>query len=167
MFDPTIFDNLKVILEGLVYDYDLSGEIVVTNRQDLLDLATFSRSYTISFSRNDKKVTIALRTNLESLAAEILETKEQADCQISLIFSVVTERNEQLFNQIHQYLENTWKGKEEDPHFIETVVETRSVSSVEYTVTILFKAINENHAEDLPELVRYTIKTLDALNDFL
>lgn len=49
MFDPTAFDNLKVIVEGAVYDFDLHGDILVTDRKDMMDLASLSRIYHISF----------------------------------------------------------------------------------------------------------------------
>jgi len=49
MFDPTIFDNLKVVLEGLVYDHDLAGRIMITDRSDWIDLAKLSRSFRIRF----------------------------------------------------------------------------------------------------------------------
>ncbi|MDF0725751.1 hypothetical protein PY093_03360 [Cytobacillus sp. S13-E01] len=39
MFDPTIFDNLKVVIEGEVYDLDLTGDFLVTNRSDSIDIA--------------------------------------------------------------------------------------------------------------------------------
>jgi len=45
MTDPTIFDNLRVLMEGALYELDLAGELVVTERQDLVDLAALSRSF--------------------------------------------------------------------------------------------------------------------------
>ncbi len=44
MFDPTAFDNLKVIVEGAVYDFDLHGDILVTDRKDN-DGSCFIKSY--------------------------------------------------------------------------------------------------------------------------
>lgn len=52
MFDPTAFDNLKVIVEGAVYDFDLHGDILVTDRKDMMDLASLSRIYHIFISVN-------------------------------------------------------------------------------------------------------------------
>jgi hypothetical protein len=49
MFDPTVYDNLKVVLEGLVYDLDLEGKIEITDRCDLVDLARMSRTFRIRF----------------------------------------------------------------------------------------------------------------------
>ncbi|UOK56770.1 hypothetical protein MGI18_18515 [Bacillus sp. OVS6] len=49
MFDPTAFDNLKVVLEGAIYDADLGGFITVIGRKDLVDLAAMSRCYQNTF----------------------------------------------------------------------------------------------------------------------
>jgi hypothetical protein len=47
MFDPTIFDNWKVVVEGAMYDLDREGEAEVIAREDLMDLAGLSRSFRI------------------------------------------------------------------------------------------------------------------------
>lgn len=52
MFDPTAFDNLKVIVEGAVYDFDLHGDILVTDRKDMIPCFIKSYiSYLISINR--------------------------------------------------------------------------------------------------------------------
>ncbi|MCV9888442.1 hypothetical protein [Metabacillus halosaccharovorans] len=47
MFDPTVFDNLKVVIEGYIYDMDIDEQISVTDRSDIIDLAKMSRQYSI------------------------------------------------------------------------------------------------------------------------
>jgi len=49
MFDPTAFDNLKVVLEGAGYDFDLGGEIDIVDRKDLFDFAHYERKYQIQY----------------------------------------------------------------------------------------------------------------------
>ena len=49
LFDPTAFDNMKVVLEGAVYDRDILGDILVVNRDDLINLASLSRQFTMEF----------------------------------------------------------------------------------------------------------------------
>jgi hypothetical protein len=56
MFDPTVFDNLKVVLEGCVYDYDLEEKIAVTGRSDIVDLATLTRTFSVRFTRRHPDV---------------------------------------------------------------------------------------------------------------
>ncbi|UTW70295.1 hypothetical protein KHA80_06930 [Anaerobacillus sp. HL2] len=41
MFDPTIYENLKVVIEGEVYDHDMNGRILII-QIDIVDLATMS-----------------------------------------------------------------------------------------------------------------------------
>jgi hypothetical protein len=76
MFDPTIFENLKVGIENAVYDLDNLDEIIrVTDRKDLLDMATLSRSFSLRFELARPSTTsaeICLETGLRDLAAEIL-----------------------------------------------------------------------------------------------
>ncbi|MDQ7864216.1 hypothetical protein RCO48_33385 [Peribacillus frigoritolerans] len=38
---------MKVVLEGAVYDRDFIGDILVINRDDIVNLSTMSRSYKI------------------------------------------------------------------------------------------------------------------------
>ena len=54
MYDPTIFDNLKVAFENQVYDLDnLENEITITNRIDRMDFAVMGREFTIEFTLVD------------------------------------------------------------------------------------------------------------------
>ncbi|WP_010171964.1 hypothetical protein [Bacillus coahuilensis] len=73
MFDPTAFDNLKVVLEGAIYEEDLLGRIQVVNRQDLIDLASLNRTYRIEVLYASIRLTITLSSSLELLSNEILE----------------------------------------------------------------------------------------------
>ena len=54
LFDPTAFENIKVVIEGEIYDRDLSGEIFVTDRNDWFNSAKLSRKYEISFGLDRK-----------------------------------------------------------------------------------------------------------------
>ncbi len=77
MFDPTAFDNMKVVIEGAIYDLDLDGEINIIDRNDLINLAKMSRSFDVSFKLPGNKTRqviakIILKSNLENLAAELL-----------------------------------------------------------------------------------------------
>ena len=50
MFDPTAFENMKVVMEGIFYDKDLSGEIIILDRNDIMNIAKLSRTYDLSFN---------------------------------------------------------------------------------------------------------------------
>ncbi len=77
MFDPTIYDNLKVVLEGSVYDLDLSGAVRISGRQDQIDLSTMSRLYQIEFRRLQGAALARMRlsTTLTDLSSELLQRK--------------------------------------------------------------------------------------------
>lgn len=55
MFDPTAFDNMKVVIEGALYDLDICGEIVITDRNDSFNMAKMSRTFDISFRLPEKR----------------------------------------------------------------------------------------------------------------
>ncbi|MCT8136945.1 hypothetical protein H1D32_03750 [Anaerobacillus sp. CMMVII] len=84
MFDPTIFDNLKVVVEGEIYDLDLGGEISILNREDFVDLATMSRHFSITFqsvtsTAKQCTATIKLEADSADLYGEILEKPGNTD----------------------------------------------------------------------------------------
>jgi IS4 transposase len=53
MFDPTAFDNMKVIIEGLLYDKDLDGEYEITDRNDFVNLSKMDRLFSIRYKKVD------------------------------------------------------------------------------------------------------------------
>ena len=74
MFDPTAFDNMKVVIEGALYDLDLAGKIVIIDRNDIMNIAKMSRRFDVSFTLPEARVTamIEITSNLINLAAELL-----------------------------------------------------------------------------------------------
>lgn len=42
---PTVFDNLKTVLEGSIYDFEIQGVLEVVSRDDLVDLANLTRTF--------------------------------------------------------------------------------------------------------------------------
>lgn len=89
MFDPTVFDNLKVIVEGYLYDLDLENTISITNRNDIVDLATMSRKCIITFSNVNKRnptVNFEIEMSQKQLAGELLQTLKTPGCQLTVSF---------------------------------------------------------------------------------
>ena len=101
MFDPTAFENIKVVIEGEIYDRDLSGEILVTDRNDWINTAKLSRKYEITFSLPGKddaflSSTMTLETGLENLSAELLgqeHAKKLAGCNVGIHLHLSTVMN--------------------------------------------------------------------------
>lgn len=73
MFDPTIYDNLKTVLEGACYDLDAEGEFLVTGREDLVDLASYSRTFRLRVRRGEGRceAAVALISDLADFAGEL------------------------------------------------------------------------------------------------
>lgn len=71
MFDPTVFDNLKVAMENTVYDLDnLDSRIDITQRIDRLEMSVMSREFAVQFRlREHPSVTaeIQLKADLNNL----------------------------------------------------------------------------------------------------
>ncbi len=90
MFDPTAFDNLKVVLEGAVYDLDLSGEINIINRKDLFDFANYERNYQIHYrlpQLPNTYVILQLKAEMNRFIAEKKMKKElQAGAEIQITY---------------------------------------------------------------------------------
>lgn len=96
MFHPLVFDNIRVVLEGAVYDRDFEGAITITNRSDVMDMATFHRQFQIEFKLADQhehttavRAEMQLRTQLADIAAEQLEQPltDHIGCTICIHFS--------------------------------------------------------------------------------
>ncbi|MGG3843337.1 hypothetical protein [Anoxybacillus kestanbolensis] len=168
MFDPTIFDNLKTVVEGAVYDLDVTDELVtVVDRSDIIDLAKFTRAYALSFQlRHARKVTctISLAMTLQHIANELLyEEISQAGCTMTVSFSFsATHVDGQA---VEQMLKHIW-GEQR------TVIQTFTYTYPKherYThqVTIDFeRMINESHVDDLLQMIPYIIRSLKQLQQY-
>ena len=67
MFDPTAYENIKVVFEGIVYDFDLDGEITIIERNDIVNLANMSRVYNFLFvNKKDKKQELKMKMEIDS-----------------------------------------------------------------------------------------------------
>ncbi|WP_066061220.1 hypothetical protein [Neobacillus soli] len=167
MFDPTAFDNMKVIIEGALYDRDISGEIVITDRNDCINMAKMSRQFDVSFRLPNSSITakIELESRLANLAAELIPgalSMKLAGCHVRL----------------HFYLEH---GEGKDYQMIKDILldvwgVTRKITiSVQYNplekekrivnvLTVDFdRLISEDHMDDLVEMTEFMVTTLKNL----
>ena len=171
MFDPTIFENLKVAVENVVYDLDnLDQRILVTGRTDMLDMAIMSRAYSLRFElvpQTGASAEIRLEAFLKDLSAEILETPgEQPGCALSLRFyTVVTDVPVQC-RRISELMQIIW-----DPQIspVQTLSCVYSEEPTIYNNKIELKfphKINEDNMSDLPNLVDHMIRTLEGIVRF-
>ncbi|WP_179032077.1 hypothetical protein [Paenibacillus kribbensis] len=169
MFDPTVFDNLKVAIENAVYDLDnLDSRIEITQRIDRLEMSVMSREFAVQFRlREHPSVTaeIHLKADLSNLAAEILEIEDQTPgCGLLLRFNKEIHEIETQCNRIEDILTQIWKP---DLRPVQTLslIYGEKAATYQNRIELRFsRQINEEQMEDIPELLEHILLTLMELN---
>lgn len=172
MFDPTIYENIKVVLEGEIYDVDLNGKILVTMRKDLVDLAAMSRKFVIQFkllnSKRDIYAEINLIANTEDLANEILERNDlKAGCEILIKFYIIISDPVSECNRINSKLNIIWDNRPEITQKLSYIYDPdgNNKSDLFNEINLNFgRKIDEDNISDIHNLVEYTIKSLETLS---
>lgn len=169
MFDPTAFDNMKVVIEGALYDLDIIGEIVITDRNDLINMAKMSRKFDVSFQLPNSVVTakIEMASNLVNLAAELLPaflSEQQAGIYVSLQFGMVHDNKEIDFQAIKNILLSIWGSTRKITQMVKCYpleIERKNthVIKVEFD-----RLIREDQIDDLVEMIEFIMTTLKQLN---
>lgn len=167
MFDPIVFDNLKVGFENTLYDLDNLDELIlITDRQDRLEMASMSREFTLQFSlRSHSEVTgeVMLSSSLEAIAAEILEKPDGAPgCRLQLRFGMKVVQPDADCERIHTLLQQSWPQQnivlklqyvfEEEPRVYHVSTEVH-----------FDRNVNEEQMGDIPELAEHMIHVLTQL----
>lgn len=168
MFDPTAFDNMKVVIEGALYDFDLDGEIIITDRNDWMNLAKMSRSFDVSFQLPEKMATakLEMESSLMNLAAELLPEsirQKQSGCQVKLYFFLEEDSIDRDFKEIDRILISIWG---ETRKFTQIIQYNRlnGPDYRKYTITVEFeRLIDEEQMENLVEMIEFMISTLHQL----
>lgn len=163
MFDPTVFDNLKVIIEGAIYDLDLDGELQVVNRRDLVDLANMSRLFSMDIAVSAEMLgRIELSSNLDNISGELLKRLDRPGCSVTVSFfqeikrsSLIKEKLEQWKKEIQGIWGESWE------------IELSSTETLDpdqplkLSATIRFdRLFYEDNIDDLEELLPYMMSTL-------
>lgn len=168
MFHPTVFDNLKVSIENQLYDYDnLDGALTITGRSDLLDLATLSREFRLSFRLAEEAAVTAelvLRSSLKDLSDEILDLPDTSPgCSLLLRFAMLTSGEPTVCLGIERILAGIW-GEELAPVQTLSFTHPRDNGAYKHTAEIAFKRpIHEDQMEDLPELLACLLQSTEQL----
>lgn len=168
MYDPTVFENLKVAIENQIYDLDnLARKIQITNRVDRLEMAVLSREFSIQFTlpdQSDITAEIQLQAPLRDLAAEIMEVPgENPGCMLIIRFTIQIINVSMQCELIQDILKDIWT-----PDFPATqtlrFVYGREESIYMNTIDLKFKdKINEDDMGDIPALIDHVLQTLAAL----
>ncbi|NSL51021.1 hypothetical protein [Calidifontibacillus erzurumensis] len=176
MFDPTVFDNLKVVAEGAVYDLDLQGVILITNRCDQVDLAKLSRYFALTFRMADQGIEsvhgeLRLKAEIADLASEILET--QADetmygCTVEVVFFTSIHHPEDDCPFIQQNLLELWGNRPIITQKLSYFYKHSLPKRWKNTITLNFaRKIGEAQADDLQVIVSLMVASIDRLNEVL
>lgn len=168
MYDPTIFENLKVAFENHLYDLDnLDEKITIINRVDRIDLAILARDFAIQFklvNQPDVTAEIVLQASVKELAGEILEVHGgNLGSTLSVRFTKTVQNVTIQCPQIEQALNAIW---ETDIQLKQTLsfVHGQQASSYLNSIDLIFKSkINEEHMADIADLLDHVLESLDVL----
>jgi len=168
MFDPTIYDNMKVVLEGAVYDLDMEGTVLVTRRCDRIDLSVMSREYAIEFAcgpDRPSRARIELHAQLNDLAAEILEHPGAAPgCTMEVWLATTVREPQRECPDIARQLQLIWGHRPT----IEQRLSFRYADKPEpyaNDIRLQFgRKVDESHIGDLPELLDCAAQSLRMLD---
>lgn len=177
MFDPTAFDNMKVVLEGAVYDHDFYGDITVTNRQDIVNLANLSRQFSMEMElkshQSDIPVVgvVSLSANLENLSAELLPNQSPFNegSTIIVVLRMASQLEGILGGQLLSVIEGVW-GNSRHIEMVNSTYHNNKNGDISYTTEckISFgRLIKEEQMDDLTEMLDALIESLKKLDGFL
>lgn len=173
MYHPSVYDNLKVVLEGAVYDLDFAGAIEIVDRRDLVDLAVIGRSYSIDFLVSgiiqSFKGNLTLNTNLENYATEKLkDNPEGAGSKVSIfietpVYEIETDCK-QLQSILKKWSEGDLKG---DIQQKLTYIYGESRNVFSNTISIhLQKPFSEEEPERFSLVLEQVIASMKEMNEY-
>jgi len=180
LFDPVVFENLKVALENQLYDLDnLDSRILITDRKDIIDMAVMSRKWSLGFTLPHRKQACPLKaemilsSSIRDLSDEILERKGTTPaCSLLLRFTCFVEQPLIECPIIERIIYETWdRGLIPEQRLTATFgdhtlpVDEWVPRYYENIIDLPFnRRINEEQMEDLESLIEHTIRTLEALD---
>jgi len=167
MFDPTIFENLKVALENQLYDLDNIDEAIrIIGRDDRLEMSVMSREFAIRFELAGRPKVFAemrLEASLADLSAEILEIEDaRPGCRLKIGFGMSVTEAETECGEIERILKTIWP----DIPLVQTLTRVYGAAGGGYEnkAELRFqRKIDEEQMGDLPELIQYVLQSLAEL----
>lgn len=169
MYDPTIFDNLKVAFENHVYDLDNMERLIdITNRRDRMDFSIMARDFSIQFKlvgQQNSKAEIVLKASLQDLSAEILEKPGmKPGCKLILKFYKRVQQVNEQCRKIEEELKTIWEDQKITQQL--SFVYEKDPTSYLNVIEVAFNhKINEDHMGDIGEFLDHVLETLDVLNE--
>jgi hypothetical protein len=170
MFDPTAFENMKVVLEGAIYDLDLNGEIVIIDRNDIINTAKLSREYELKFKLDHSSAvaaSIEMESGLENLVAELLPgslSQRKSGCSIRLYFSFEHQHKIVDYQKINKVLTDIWGSKRKIIHTVSFYpLQQDNMNSL---ITIEFgRLVHEDQIDDITAMIDFMFTTCEQLQN--
>ncbi|WP_240418689.1 hypothetical protein [Paenibacillus periandrae] len=168
MFDPTIFDNLKVVLEGAVYDMDLNDTVVIIGRTDRIELSSMSRSFSMTMARKEAGVaegSFMLTASVADLAAELLaDSKQQPGCSLELSFVFPIADIERDCSESATMIGEIWGVGPQLSQCIMMEYGEQPRQMKSKLVVKFVKKLDERHIDDIPSLLEHFYLCLERLD---
>lgn len=172
MFDPTIFDNLKVVLEGRLYDMDAEGKIKVVGREDLVDLAGMGRTFRMKFGlgggRERFSTTITMCSGLTDFAGELRglhAAGERPGARLELLLDMPAELSENR-RAVHDYISGIWgedwliRHERLEKLSLQYLESDSTVHNGSYRIKLASsRKIDESHIDDMEALLEHLLQT--------
>lgn len=168
LFDPTIFDNLKVAFENELYDLDnLDRRISIIDRKDTMELSVMGREFRLRFHLTDQpqvSAEVCLRASLPDLAAEILQQPDAAPgCSLSIFFYMTIADEKEQCKQIEDTLSDIWEPAA-SPRQTLSYTYGEEDPAIRNMVELAFKRqINEEQMHDISDLAEHMLQSLERL----
>lgn len=170
MFDPTAFDNMKVVIEGALYDLDLAGKIEIIDRNDIVNMAKMSRSFDLYFRLPEalESAKIEINSDFINLATELLPNSlsdKQSGCYMNLQFFHEGITEAKPLKKIQRILFDIWGGTRK---IGQSFTINPSESMIYNVISIeLDRLVGEDQMEDMVELIDTMVTTLEHLQSYL
>jgi hypothetical protein len=169
MFDPTVFDNLKVVFEGAMYDLELGGSLQIAKRTDSVELSAMSRAFGMEAARKTGGTSVGsflLTASLADLAAELLAQPDKfPGCGLELAFLFPVAQFERDCSLAADKMKEIW-GEEQtisqqlQTEFGREPLKWRSRLTVGFT-----RKLDERHIDDIPSLLEHFMLSLKQLDE--
>lgn len=183
MFDPTIFDNLKVVFEGALYDLDHDGRVLVSGREDIVDIAQMSRTFRLQVRKPDSEIyaTLVLTSGLLDFAGELRRihlADQLPGCELAIQFQLPVSHVQQA-SAIDRHFQTVWGEVAEVRQEVITVlvpdvsedadpiVSANMNSRLDrYRIGLEFRAkIDEDNITDVESLLQHLVATMEFLDE--
>ncbi|WP_144511425.1 hypothetical protein [Bacillus sp. FJAT-22090] len=170
MYDPTIFENLKVAFENHVYDLDnIEQKVHIVNRLDRMDFSILAREFAIKFTMVEQKSVIAeivLEASLEDLAGEILETSiNHLGCSLLLRFYKHVQNVNLQCKEVERTISSIWENEIQVTQTLSYIYEQKDSSYLDTIEVKFINKINEEHMGEIEDFLKHVLKTMEVLQE--